>query len=527
MRVLVAEKIADSGLEDLRQAGYEVDIQEGLSNEELCKAIKGAHALIIRSATTVTKEVLSHADALIAIGRAGIGVDNIDIQAATNAGVMVINAPQSNIISAAEHAIALMLSLARHIPNAHRDLVSGQWNRSKYEGTEIAGKNIGIVGLGRVGTLVAERLAGFDANLIAYDPFITEERAKELGVTLYEKLDEFIAACDIMTVHLPKTKETVNIIDADALKNAQAHLLLINTARGGIVNQDDLYIALRDGIIGGAGLDVFVEEPTTQSPLFELNNVVVTPHLGASTSEAQDKAGLTIAEQIALALQGNFVPFALNLDAKAANAVVSPYIDVAETLGRVASALVTSTIVEMKVYAQGKISESDCSILTLAALTGIMKDTSDEPVSLVNAPALAKARGLSISDSRESDGKGYVSRLKLSVTCEDGSNVLVYGARSGKNKDVRIVRIDQHEMDIIKSPHLLILSNNDRPGMVGAVGSILGDSKININGMDVEQGITGGNSLMVISTTEQVPDNVLSQLDATDGIFYARRIELS
>ena len=330
-----------------------------------------------------------------------------------------------------------------------------------------------------------------------------------------------------MTVHLPKTKETVNIIDADALKNAQAHLLLINTARGGIVNQDDLYIALRDGIIGGAGLDVFVEEPTTQSPLFELNNVVVTPHLGASTSEAQDKAGLTIAEQIALALQGNFVPFALNLDAKAANAVVSPYIDVAETLGRVASALVTSTIVEMKVYAQGKISESDCSILTLAALTGIMKDTSDEPVSLVNAPALAKARGLSISDSRESDGKGYVSRLKLSVTCEDGSNVLVYGARSGKNKDVRIVRIDQHEMDIIKSPHLLIVSNNDRPGMVGAVGSILGDSKININGMDVEQGITGGNSLMVISTTEQVPDNVLSQLDATDGIFYARRIELS
>lgn len=526
MRILVAEKIADSGLDDLRAAGYEVDIQEGLSNDELCKAIKGAHGLIIRSATTVTKEVISHADSLIAIGRAGIGVDNIDIDAATQAGVMVINAPQSNIISAAEHAIALMMSLARHIPNAHRDLMGGAWNRSKYEGTEIAGKNIGIVGLGRVGTLVAQRLSGFEANLIGYDPFVSAERAAELGVTLYEKLDEFVAACDIMTVHLPKIKETVDIINGEILKNAQPHMLLINTARGGIVNQDDLYVALRDGTIAGAGLDVFVEEPTTESPLFELENVVVTPHLGASTSEAQDKAGLTIAEQMALALSGNFVPFALNLDAKAATTTVAPYIAVADAIGRVAAALAGSTIVEMKVYAQGKISESDCSILTLSALAGMMKGTSDEPVSLVNAPALAAARGIKISDARESDGKGYSSRLKISVTTSEGQNVLVYGTITGKSKTVRICRINQNEMDVVKSPHLLIISNDDRPGMVGAVGTILGGAKININGMDVGQGAVDGKALMVVSTTEQVPENVVAELDATDGIYYAHTVEL-
>jgi D-3-phosphoglycerate dehydrogenase / 2-oxoglutarate reductase len=329
-----------------------------------------------------------------------------------------------------------------------------------------------------------------------------------------------------MSVHLPKTKETVDIINAEALKNAQPHLLLINTARGGIVNQNDLYEALRDGVIGGAGLDVFEKEPTTESPLFELDNVVVTPHLGASTSEAQDKAGLTIAEQMALALEGSFVPFALNLDAKAANAVVAPYIAVAQMLGRVASALSISTIVEMRVYAQGKISQSDCSILTLSALTGLMKDTSDEPVSLVNAPALAKARGLSISDSRESDGKGHVSRLKVSVTCEDGTNILVYGAITGKNNAIRIVRIDQHEMDVVKSAHLLIVSNTDSPGMVGVIGTILGDAKININGMDVGQGVEGGNALTVISTTEEVPSNVVSELEASDGIVFARTVEL-
>ncbi len=526
MRVLVTETIAESGLDELRNAGFEVDIKEGLSPEELKSEIKGAHALIIRSATQVTPEILDAADSLMAIGRAGIGVDNIDVVAATANGVMVINAPQSNITSAAEHAIALMMSLARKIPNAHRDLMNGQWNRSKYSGVEIAGKKVGIVGLGRVGTIVATRIKAFDADILAYDPFISQERAQELGVTLYNSLDEFVAACDIMTVHLPKTPETVGLINADVLKNAQPHLLLINTARGGIVDEKDLYTCLKDGVIAGAGIDVFDVEPTTESPLFELENIVVTPHLGASTSEAQDKAGITIAEQITLALKGEFVPFALNLDAKGANAAVSPFIEVAEAVGRIAAGLVGGAIEEITVSSQGKIAEHDCSILTLAALTGALKNTTDEPVSLVNAPSIAKSRGMNIKDSRDSDSGEFLSRVVVTVT-GDNRTFSVYGTALRRNGEVRIVQIDDHAMDVPKSDYFLIIGNDDVPGMVGKVGTILGAAGVNINDMSLGQDKDGKHAIMIIATSELAPNVVLDELHALDGIRFARSIPLT
>lgn len=526
MRVLVTEKIAESGLKGLRDAGHEVDIQLGLSPDQLKDAIKGAHGLIIRSDTRVTPDLLDAADVLKAIGRAGVGVDNIDIPSATAHGVMVINAPESNITSAAEHAIALMFALARRIPDAHRDLMGGEWNRSKYSGVEIQGKNIGIVGLGHVGVLVAERLAAFDANIIAYDPYVSAERAEALGVTLYDSLDELIAASDIVTIHLPKTPDTAGLINADLLKNAQPHLLLINAARGGIVKEDDLVTCLREGVIAGAGIDVFDNEPTTDSPLLDPSlNVVATPHLGASTPEAQDRAGIDIGKQMLLALADDFVPFALNLDAKGANSVVAPFISVAETCGRIAAGLAESTITEIQVEAQGKIAEHDCSMLTLAALTGMLRNTTEEPVSLVNAPDVAKSRGVSIKDSRDTYSGGYLSRVVVSVTTKEGKTS-VTGTALRRNGEVRITQIDDYAMDVPRANHFVVVGNDDRPGMVGRVGMILGAATVNIDDMALGRDANGSGAVMVITTGEAVPDTVLQELIVADGVRFARSISL-
>ena len=319
-------------------AGHEVDVQLGLSPEQLVDAIAGANALVIRSATTVTAEVLAAGTDLVVVGRAGIGLDNVDVAAATERGVMVVNAPQSNILSAAEQAMALLLAQARNIPQAHAALVAGKWERSKWEGVELHGKTLGIVGLGRVGALVAQRALAFGMRLVAYDPFVSADRARHMGVELMD-LDQLMAESDFVTVHLPKNKETLGLIGADMLAKAKPGLRIINTARGGIVDEEALADAIRNGPVQGAGLDVFAKEPTTESPLFELPSVVVAPHLGASTAEAQDKAGVTIAEQVILALAGDFVPFAVNVNATDVSETVRPFMGLAEQLGRILSCL--------------------------------------------------------------------------------------------------------------------------------------------------------------------------------------------
>ena len=311
-RILVTEEIAEGGLDRLRAAGHEVDVRNGLSPEDLLAAIAGAAALIIRSATTVTEEVLAAGSDLLVVGRAGIGLDNVDVDAATRRGVMVVNAPQSNIVSAAEHTMALLLAQARNVPQAHSALVAGRWERSKWEGVELADKTLGIAGLGRIGKLVADRARAFGMRLIAYDPFVSAERGRQLGVELLP-LDQVVSESDFLTIHLPKTAETKGLIGRDLLLKAKPTLRVINVARGGIVDEAALADAVREGVVAGAALDVFDNEPTTESPLFELDSIVVTPHLGASTREAQDKAGDTIADMVQLALAGEFVPFAVNL----------------------------------------------------------------------------------------------------------------------------------------------------------------------------------------------------------------------
>ena len=339
----MSEELAESGLSKLRAAGHEVDVQVGLSPEELQKAIKGAHALIVRSATQVDDALLAAADELIVVGRAGVGLDNVDVESATRRGVMVSNAPESNIVSAAEHTMAMLLAVARNVPQAHSALVQGRWERSKWEGVELFDKTFGVVGLGRIGKLVAQRAAAFGMRIVAFDPFVSEERARAMNIEMLD-LETLVERSDFITVHLPKNKETINLFDKEMFKKAKPALRIINVARGGIINEADLAEAVKSGVIAGAALDVFDKEPTTVSPLFDVPGIVVTPHLGASTTEAQDRAGDHIADQILLALAGDFVPYAVNISAADANETLKPYLPLAERLGRLFSSAANASI---------------------------------------------------------------------------------------------------------------------------------------------------------------------------------------
>ena len=371
-RVLVTERLADSGLEAMSSAGLEVDVRLGLSPSELLDAVQGASALVIRSATQVTADVLAAGTDLVVVGRAGIGVDNIDIETATRRGVMVVNTPNSIALANAEHTMAMLLAMARNIPQASRDLHDGEWNKDKWGGVELNGKTLGIVGLGRVGVLVAQRAHAFGMQIVARDPYVSADRARQLGVDLVSSIEELVERADFLCVLVVKTPETVGMISADVLKHAKPSLRLVNTGRGGIVDEDALADAIREGRIAGAALDVFEAEPTTKSPLFELDSVVVTPHLGASTIEAQDKAGQTIAEQVVLALRGDFVPFAVNVAATEANANVQPFMPLAERLGKLFTALAGGLVDTLEISYEGEIAGYDCRVLTLAILKGVL-----------------------------------------------------------------------------------------------------------------------------------------------------------
>jgi D-3-phosphoglycerate dehydrogenase len=512
-RILVTEAIADGGLDRLREAGHTVDVQQGLSPEELLGAIVGAHALIIRSATQVTAELLGAADELMVVGRAGIGLDNVDVAAATARGVMVVNAPQSNIISAAEHTMALLLSQARNVPQAHAALVDGRWERSKWEGVELADKTLGIVGLGRIGKLVADRAKAFQMRLVAYDPFIAPDRARQMGVELLP-LDQVIAESDFLTIHLPKTKETAGLIDRDLLMKAKPSLRVINVARGGIVVESDLADCIRDGVIAGAALDVFDSEPCTSSPLFELPQVVVTPHLGASTREAQDKAGDAIADMVQLALAGDFVPWAVNVDAAEANETIRPFLPLAESLGRLYGSLHKSSPDSFEIACQGEIAQYDTRILGLAVLKGFFSHLTDDPVTYVNAPAMAKAAGISVREANSPDTDEYVNLITL--RCENHKSIS--GTLAGRRSEQRIVEIDGHDFDVPPADHMLVISNDDRPGVIGTVGMVLGDAGVNIADMDVGRVKSAGTAVMLIATTTEPAAAVVDALRAAPGI---------
>jgi D-3-phosphoglycerate dehydrogenase len=512
MRVLVTEKIAEGGLDRLREAGHDVDVREGLSPEELLEAIVGAHALIIRSATKVTAEVLAAGTDLIVVGRAGIGLDNVDVAAATERGVMVVNAPQSNTLSAAEHTMALLLAQARNVPQAHAALKAGRWERSKWEGVELSDKTLGIIGLGRIGKLVAQRALSFGMRLVAYDPFVSPERARQLSVELLD-LDELIGRADFITLHLAKTPETAGLIGAELLSKAKPNLRVINVARGGIIDEDALADAVRSGQIAGAALDVFAAEPTSESPLFELDNVVVTPHLGASTAEAQDKAGDTIAEMVGLALAGDFVPYAVNVSAAEASETVRPYLPLAERLGRIFAGLCHQCSDALEIEYQGHIAEYDTRILTLSVLKGFFSVVTGEPVSYVNAPQVAEEQGLEVRPTSTTTARDYVNL----ITIRSGEHSLA-GTLVGLKGVPSIVMIDDHTVDVPPSEHLLVVRNADQPGMIGTVGMLVGKAGVNIDDMAVGSSPEGARALMVLATDRAVPEDVQAALRATDGV---------
>jgi D-3-phosphoglycerate dehydrogenase len=511
-RILVTEAIAEGGLDRLRAAGHTVDVQQGLSPAQLLSAIEGAEALIIRSATQVTAELLAAGTELNVVGRAGIGLDNVDVPAATARGVMVVNAPQSNIVSAAEHTMALILSQARNVPQAHAALVAGRWERSKWEGVELAEKTLGIVGLGRIGKLVADRAKAFQMRLVAYDPFVSAERARQMGVELMP-LDQLIGEADFLTIHLPKTPETAGLINRDLLVKAKPSLRIINVARGGIVVESELAECIREGIIAGAALDVFDHEPTTESPLFELPEVVVTPHLGASTREAQDKAGDAIADMVQLALAGEFVPWAVNVDAAEPDEAVRPFLPLAESLGRLYHSLAGELPESFELCCQGDIAAHDTRMIGLAVLKGFFGPISDVPVSYVNAPNLAKAAGVQMLEVNRADTDEYVNLITIS----DGRRS-ISGTLAGRRSEPRLVSIDGHAVDVPPSPHMVVINNDDRPGVIGLVGTKMGEFGVNITDMDVGRTPEAGTAVMLLATSTAPPTEAIEAIRRAPGI---------
>jgi D-3-phosphoglycerate dehydrogenase len=427
---------------------------------------------------------------------------------------MVVNAPQSNVLSAAEHTMALILSIARNVPQAHSALVAGRWERSKWEGIELAGKTLGILGLGRIGTLVAQRARAFDMRLVAYDPYVSAERGRELGVEM-TTLERVVEQADVLTIHLPKNKETTGIINADMLKRAKRSLRIVNVARGGIADENDLAEALRDGTIAGAALDVFAKEPTTESPLFGLGNIVVTPHLGASTREAQDRAGEVVADMVQLALNGDFVPFAVNLEAGDANETLKPFVPLADRIGRVFASMIESTPSTIEISTTGEIGGYDPGLITISALKGMLSVWSSDQVSLVNAPSMARNLNITVESvaSTTTTHRDYVNL----ITLRSGERNIA-ATLTGRRREARIVMIDHHLTDIPPSEHMLVVKNDDRPGAIGRIASALGNAGINIANMDVGSSETAGNALMCIATTTAVPLDVLQHLRTLEGI---------
>jgi D-3-phosphoglycerate dehydrogenase / 2-oxoglutarate reductase len=523
--VLIAEELSPATVEALGP-DFEVRHCDGADRAALLPAIADVDAILIRSATKVDAEALAAAKRLKVVARAGVGLDNVDVRAATQSGVMVVNAPTSNIVSAAELAVALMLAAARHVAPASASLKNAEWKRSRYTGIELYDKTLGIVGLGRIGVLVAQRLLAFGMKVIAYDPYVQAGRAAQLGVRLVT-LEELLEEADFMSVHLPKTAETLGLIGEEELAKVKPGLVLVNAARGGIVDEHALYVALKEGRLAAAGIDVFASEPCTDSPLFELENVVATPHLGASTDEAQEKAGIAVARSVRLALSGELVPDAVNVQGGVIAEEVRPGIPLTEKIGRIFTALAGEVAQQLDVEVRGEISRYDVKVLELAALKGVFSDVIEDQVSYVNAPLLAAERGLAVRLVTDADSPDHRNLITLRGTLADGSQVSVSGTLVGLGQRERLVEIDGYDVDIEPTNHLAFLRYQDRPGMVGTVGGILGQAEVNIAGMQVARHSKGGDALVALSVDSALPAGVLDEIKRAMGASWVRAVDLA
>ncbi|MGL5823956.1 MAG: phosphoglycerate dehydrogenase [Nocardioides sp.] len=523
--VLIAEELSPATVEALGP-DFEIRHCNGADRPALLAAITDVDAILIRSATKVDAEALAAAGQLKVVARAGVGLDNVDVKAATQSGVMVVNAPTSNIVSAAEIAVGLMLAAARHISPAHAALRNGEWKRSKYTGIELYEKTLGIVGLGRIGVLVAQRLNAFGMTVIAYDPYVQAGRAAQMGVRLVD-LDTLLAESDFMSVHLPKTPETAGLIGVEELAKVKPSLVLVNAARGGIVDEAALFAALKEGRLAAAGLDVFATEPCTDSPLFELENVVATPHLGASTDEAQEKAGVAVAKSVRLALSGELVPDAVNVQGGLIAEDVRPGIPLTEKLGRVFTALAGEVAQNIDVEVRGEISEYDVKVLELAALKGVFTDVVPESVSYVNAPLMAAERGTEVRLVCDAESPDHRNLITVRGTLADGSQVSCSGTLVGIAQRERLVEVNGLAVDIEPTDHLAFFSYHDRPGVVGVLGRILGDAGVNIASMQVARDAKGGPALVALSVDSAIPADTLLEIEAAIEATSVRAVDLA
>ncbi len=519
--VLIADKLAESTVAAL---GDQVEVRwvDGPDRPKLLEAAPEADALLVRSATTVDAEVLAAAPRLKIVARAGVGLDNVDVDAATERGVLVVNAPTSNIHSAAEHALALMLAAARQIPPADASLRAHEWKRSSFNGTELFDKTVGVVGLGRIGQLVAQRLAAFGTHLVAYDPYVSAARAAQLGIELLP-LDELLGRADFISVHLPKTPETAGLIGKDALARTKPGVIIVNAARGGLVDEQALADAVASGHVRGVGIDVYSSEPCTDSPLFELPQVVATPHLGASTAEAQDRAGTDVARSVKLALAGEFVPDAVNVGGGAVSDEVAPWLDLVRKLGVLAGALADALPTSLSVQVRGELAGEDVEVLRLSAMRGLFSAIIEDPVTFVNAPSMAEDRGVTAEISTATESPNHRSVVEVRAVTPDGSSVTVVGALSGPQLVEKIVAINGRNFDLRASGINLVINYFDQPGALGKIGTLLGGAGINIHAAQLSEDTEGNAATILLRVDREVPEEARSSIREAVG---ANKLEM-
>ena len=522
MKILVADGVSEKGVEILSKE-FECEIRAKLPAEELLATIHEYDGLVVRSASKVTKEVIEAATNLKVIGRAGVGVDNIDIEAATAKGIIVLNAPEGNTIAATEHTVAMMLSMARNIPQAHSSVQNGEWKRNQFVGVEMRGKTLGVIGLGRIGSGVAKRAIAFDMKVIGYDPYVNEERAKTMGIEVVS-LEEIYANADFISVHMPLTAQTKDLINSETISKMKDGVYLVNCARGGIINEADLAEAVKAGKVAGAAIDVFPKEPIEpNSPLLGVDKIVLTPHLGASTVEAQIGVSVDVAYGIVAALKGEPVTTAVNMAPVAPHVLkfIKPYFGLADRMGKTAVSLAEGPITKIEVEYNGEITQYETKMISTAVLKGILNPILQESVNFVNAPGLAKDRNIQVKEVKNEASESFANLITVRTTTAKGETV-IQGTLFGEEE--RIVAINGHRVDVDPHSKILICPHINRPGVIGKVGSIMGAAGINISGMQVGRTDISGTNIMVLTIDNEIPSEVLNEVTAIDGIFGAKLV---
>lgn len=525
MKVMIFDGVSTDGLNVLKDAGVEYVEMPKMTEEEIIAVVDTYDAIMVRSATKITRKIMEAGHNLKILGRAGVGVDNIDVAAATEKGIIVVNSPGGNTIAAAEHTIAMLMSIARMVPQAHAKLVKGEWDKKSFTGVELRNKVMGVVGLGKIGAHVAKVTRGMEMRVIAYDPFISQEKAKSLGIEM-KSFDEVIKEADFITVHLPLTSETRNLIGTKQFEQMKKGVRIINVARGGIINENDLYKALESGKIAGAAIDVFEKEPTLDSSLFKLPNIVVTPHLGASTEEAQVNVAIDVAEEIVRVAKGELVRNAVNVPSinPEVFALVGPYLPLVKKMGNFLGQIISGNLEEVEIRYNGSLAGYNLLTLTNTFLTGLLKPILEEGVNFINAPVIAKERGIKVRETKTEEMEDFANLITAYITTDNETRSVA--GTLFRNDEARFVRVDDYTVDIVPQGHMLFVPHLDKPKIIGRVGTMIGEHDVNIAGMVVGRKVVGGKAVMVLQIDNVVPEGTMEDINKIDGVLDVKYVYL-